>query len=195
MYPYFRFGKTIANGLLQAAKGKRLKITDTGEIHFRASVTDLDNFFELNNGRILTLFDLGRTDMAIRTGLGKKLLRHGWGLVVAGSSVQYRKRVRWHDPITIKTRLVGIDARWLYIEQTMWVKDQATSTALIRAGVTNFATGKVLATDKVLNALGFTDLDLPTEEWVHAWVEADKLRPYPQPTGDRNRRTSNGSKD
>ena len=185
MYPYIRFGKTIVNGLAQAVKGHRLKLTDTSEIHFRASVTDIDNFFEMNNGRILTLFDLGRTDLTIRTGLGKKLLRHGWGVVVAGSSIQYRKRVRWHDPITIKTRLVGIDARWIYIEQTMWVKGHATSMALIRAGVTNFATGKVIATDKVLDVLGLSGLDMPPEDWVQAWIDADKLRPYPTPVADR----------
>lgn len=191
MYPYIRFGQTIVNGLVQAVKGQRLKLTDTSEIHFRASVTDIDNFFEMNNGRILTLFDLGRTDLTIRTGLGKKLLRHGWGVVVAGSSIQYRKRVRWHDPITIKTRLVGIDARWIYIEQTMWVKGHATSMVLIRAGVTNFATGKVIATDKVLDAIGLSGFEMPPEAWVQAWIEADKLRPYPEPVSDQQDQQQN----
>ena len=36
------------------------------------------------------MFDLGRTDFAIRTGLGKKLIANRWGLVVAGSTIQYR---------------------------------------------------------------------------------------------------------
>ena len=90
MYPIIRLGKTIFDAVKDTKGGTSLSITDTGRIEFTSSPTDMDNFFEMNNGRIITLFDLGRTDFAIRTGLGKRLLTKRWGLVVAGSSVQYR---------------------------------------------------------------------------------------------------------
>ena len=88
MYPIIRLGKTIFDAVKDTKGGTSLSITDTGRIEFTSSPTDMDNFFEMNNGRIITLFDLGRTDFAIRTGLGKRLLTKRWGLVVAGSSVQ-----------------------------------------------------------------------------------------------------------
>lgn len=180
MYPFLRFGKNVIKSLLNNQRGQPLSITDTGEVDFMTNINDIDIFFEMNNGRIFTLFDLGRFDFAIRTGLGKQLLKNGWGLVVAGSSIQYRKRIRLFDKVTIKTKLLAIDERWFYIEQSMWVKGQATCTALLRTAVTNFRTGKLVEMPTVLQSLGYTDLVMPPDEWVTSWIDADKLRPFPQ---------------
>lgn len=179
MYPFLRLAKTIAKSSLDYKKGNTLTLTDTSELNLTANINDIDNFFEMNNGRIFTLFDLGRTDFAIRAGLGKKLLQNRWGLVVAGSTIQYRKRVRLLNKVTIKTRILAVDERWFYIEQSMWVKGKATCSALIRAGVTNIKTGKTIDTKTVLTALGYPDVSLPPDEWVQAWIDADKLRPFP----------------
>ncbi|WP_319802782.1 acyl-CoA thioesterase [Moraxella bovoculi] len=133
----------------------------------------------MNNGRIFTLFDLGRTDFAIRSGLGIKLIKIRWGLVVAGSTIQYRKRIRAFDKVTMKTRICAIDERWFYVEQTMWVKGKCTCHALLRTAVTDFKSGKALPTKEILDSLGHSDINLPPDEWVQAWIDADKLRPYP----------------
>lgn len=179
MYPFLRLTKTIVQSGLSTLKGQTLSLTDVGELKLITNINDIDNFFEMNNGRIFTLFDLGRTDFAIRTGLGKKLIQKRWGLVVAGSTIQYRKRVRLLNQVTIKTRLIAVDERWFYLEQSMWVKGQATCSALIRAGVTNIKTGKTITTDVVMNALGYAGINMPPDAWVQAWIDADKLRPFP----------------
>ena len=98
---------------------------------------------------------------------------------MAGSTIQYRKRVRLFDKVTIKTKLVGIDERWFYIDQTMWVKGQPTCHALLRTGVTNVVSGKVIPTAKVLEAIGEKDFVLPVDAWIQSWVQADKQRPFP----------------
>lgn len=180
MYPFLRFGKTILQSSLKNVRGQQLSIEDTGEITTISNFNDIDNFLEMNNGRIFTLFDLGRMDFAIRTGLGAKLLQKRWGLVVAGSTIQYRKRIRLFDKVTIKTRLIGIEERWIYIEQTMWVKGQCTSHALLRTGVTNIVTGKVILTADVMQAMNLGNIKIPLPDWVQAWANADKLRPFPQ---------------
>ena len=180
MYPFLRFGKTLVQSSLSTAKGDRLELTEVGEFRFTANLSDIDNFFEMNNGRIFTLFDLGRIDFAIRSGLGKNLLKHRWGLVVAGSTIQYRRRIRTFDKVIIKTRVKAMDEKWIYIEQSMWVKGQACCQALLRTGVTNIKTGKVIDTARVLDTMGFADLKMPLDEWVQAWIEADKLRSFPK---------------
>ncbi|OOS23178.1 acyl-CoA thioesterase [Moraxella pluranimalium] len=179
MYPFIRLGTGIGKSIYHTLKGDTLGVTDTGEVSFVCNINDIDNFLEMNNGRILTLFDLGRNDFAIRTGLGKKLIANRWGLVVAGSTIQYRKRIRLFDKITIKTRICAIDERWFYIEQTMYAKGVPTSHALLRTGVTNLMSGKVIDTKQVLDALGVSGLDIPPDKWVQAWIDADKLRPFP----------------
>lgn len=180
MFPFIRFGKTIIKSTLAYKKGDTLDLDDTSELDFVAGVGDIDAFFEMNNGRILTLFDLGRTDFAIKVGLGKKLFQEKWGLVVAGSTIQYRKRIRLFDKVTMKTRLVAVDERWFYMEQSLWVGGVPTCTALLRTGVTNIKTGKTLTTTTVLDKLGHTNFKLPPNDWVQSWIEADKLRPFPK---------------
>lgn len=179
MYPFLRLTKTVLKSSLYVKKGQTLGLTDTGEFKFTANINDIDNFLEMNNGRIFTLFDLGRTDFAIRTGLGKKLLQKRWGLVVAGSTIQYRKRIRAFDKVVMKTRVAAIDERWFYIEQSMWVKDSCTCSALLRTAVTNIKTGKVIDTNQVMQSLGYHDVSLPPNAWVQAWIDADKHRPFP----------------
>ncbi|MEZ5476592.1 MAG: acyl-CoA thioesterase [Thiolinea sp.] len=88
---------------------------------------DLDMFGEMNNGRVLTLYDLGRFDLVIRTGFMKIMRAQRWGLVVAGASVRYRRRVRLFDRVRLRTQIVGFDQRWIYIVQSMWVGGQPTS--------------------------------------------------------------------
>lgn len=179
MYPFLRLTKTILKSSLNFKKGNILHLTDVSEFYFTANINDIDNFLEMNNGRIFTLFDLGRTDFAIRTGLGKKLLQKRWGLVVAGSTIQYRKRIRAFDKVVMKTKVSAIDERWFYIEQSMWVKGVCTCTALLRTAVTNIKTGKTIATKDVMDSLGYQDVTMPPNEWVQAWIDADKLRPFP----------------
>lgn len=179
MYPFLRLATTTLKSSLNYKKGNKLSLTDTSEIQLTANINDIDNFFEMNNGRIFTLFDLGRMDLAIRSGLGVKLLKHKWGLVVAGSTIQYRKRIRLLNQVTIKTRLCAFDDRWFYIEQSMWVKGKPTCSALIRAGVTNLKTGKTIDMKTVMTTLGYADLVMPPNEWIQAWIAADKLRPFP----------------
>ena len=177
MYPFFRYTKTIVHAAISKQKGKSLDLDDTSEIEIRCSLTDIDNFLEMNNGRVLTLFDLGRTDFAIRTGLGTQLLKQRWGLVVAGSTIQYRKRIRAFDKVTIKTHIAAIDARWIYVEQSMWVKGKPCSSALLRTGVTQG--GKVLATAQVLASLNKTGWQLPPTGYLAEWIESDDDRPWP----------------
>ena len=154
-----------------------MSLAQLSEVAIRCSITDLDPMLEMNNGRVLTLYDIGRTDFIIRTGLAKQLFKNRWGMVVAGSTVQYRKRIRWFDKVTIKTQLVGLDEKWLYLEHSMWVKGKPCSSVLLRNGVTQG--GKVIEMARVLDALGESELVMTPEPWVQEWIEANKDHRWP----------------
>ena len=64
MYPISR----LIGGAVRAYRAPKLNIDDTSESSFICRPWDIDMFFEMNNGRILTLYDLGRFDLAIRGG-------------------------------------------------------------------------------------------------------------------------------
>ncbi len=177
MYPYVRYTKSIVDAFITNKKDQPLAFDQVSEVTVRCNVTDIDPMFEMNNGRVLTLYDLGRTDFIIRTRLAKQLLRQRWSMVVAGSTIQYRKRIRLFDKVVIKTQLVGFDTRWLYLEQSMWVKGKPCSSVLLRVGVTKG--GKVIETARVLEVLGQADWKLPPTGYVAEWIKSDNERPWP----------------
>lgn len=177
MYPVLRYTKSIVSAFIANKKDRSLDLAQTSEVMVRCSLTDLDPMLEMNNGRVLTVYDIGRTDFIIRTGLGRLLLKQRWGMVVAGSTIQYRKRIRLLDKITIRTHIVGIDERWIYLEHSMWVKGKPCSSMLLRTGVTEG--GKVVDTARVLEGLGRADLKLPPTGYVAEWIESDADRPWP----------------
>jgi acyl-CoA thioesterase FadM len=141
---------------------------------------DLDPWAELNNGRTLTLYDLGRIPMARRMGLGGVMRAQGWGLAVAGASVRYRRRVRAFDRLTMRTRLIGWDARFLYMEQAMWRGAECTSHILLRSAITGLQRqGGLVPPADLARALGRPVDSPPLPAWVRAWIAAEDTRPWP----------------
>lgn len=173
MYPLIRLLTTS----LHAAMSKPIEVDAVCETSFWCRPWDIDMFLEMNNGRVLTLYDIGRFDLSIRTGLAKVLKQQKWGLVVAGSSVRYRRRVKMFDKVTMRTQVVGFEERWVYILQSMWVKGRPTSSVLLRTGVTDH--GKVIPTNEILKAMNITDLKLEPSNWVKSWVASEEDRPWP----------------
>ena len=160
MYPFGRF-------LLHPQRpsgAARQPIDAAGDVSFYCRPWDIDIFGEMNNGRVLTLYDLGRFDLTIRIGLPKLMRKHGWGFVVAGSSVTYRKRIRLFDRVSLKTQIAGYDAKWIYILQSMWVAGKPCNQALLRTAVTR-KSGTV-PTAEVLDAMGSPALDLELPAWA-----------------------------
>lgn len=173
MYPFLR----LATGLVRATRQPRLGPFDPHISHHLCWPWDLDPWRELNNGRTLTLYDLGRTPLAVRSGLIEALRANRWGMTVAGSSVRYRRRVRMFDRVTMVSRLLGWDARFLYLDQTMWKGADCTSQALIRSAVTS--SSGIVAPAEVARALGHAGDSPALPGWVLAWSEAEAHRPWP----------------
>lgn len=173
MYPLVRLLTTSTNALFS----KSIEVDALSEISFRCRPWDIDMFFELNNGRVLTLYDLGRFDFSIRMGLAKVLKKNKWGLVVAGASIRYRRRVRMFDKVTIRTHVDSFDERWIYVMQSMWVKGQPASSIVLRTGVTG--KGSVIPTDEVLQALSIKNWKPEPSGWVKDWIIMEDSRDWP----------------
>lgn len=177
MYPYLRMAKE----LWKFRNAPRLAILDTHVSHHRCWPQDIDPWMELNNGRTLTLYDLGRLPLGARTGLHKVLKAKGWGMTVAGNSLRYRRRVRMFDRVEMRSRCIGWDHRFIYMEQSMWKGSDCTSHMLIRSAVTSKA-GIVPPVD-LLAALGQPLESPPLPDWVRGWIATDATRPWPPERG------------
>lgn len=172
MYPVLRMALEMALARGQAP----LPPDGTHVSTHRCWPWDIDLWMELNNGRTLTLYDLGRLPLARRTGLIRTLARNRWGLTVAGSAVRYRRRIRPFARFTMRSRCVGWDQRFLYMDQSMWQGDECCGQVILRMAVTG-KTG-IVAPETLLQAHGVTpSLTLP--DWVQAWIAAEDMRPWP----------------
>jgi acyl-CoA thioesterase FadM len=173
MYPFLR----LATESARARRMAPLPLTGTHVTTVICLPWDLDPWVELNNGRTLTLFDLGRIPLGIRTGLTTTLRQNGWGLTVAGVSFRYRRRVRLWDRVELRSRCLGWDARFLYIEQAMVRGEEVTSHGLYRQAVTS--PSGIVPPAQVAAAMGHTPDSPMLPDWVQAWIDADGQRPWP----------------
>ena len=159
-------------------KDPALPLTGTHVSRHMCMPWDIDLWLELNNGRTLTLFDLGRIPLARRVGLIPVLKRNKWGLVVAGASVRYRRRIRAFEVIEMRSRAVWWDDKFIYIEQTMWkASGECANHILLRTAVTG-ADG-IVPPERVMAQLERQEARPDAPDWVSAWIAADATRPWP----------------
>ncbi|GHD98172.1 thioeseterase [Defluviimonas sp. 20V17] len=173
MYPIFR----LAREMLAQRKAPALGAFDVHVSYHRCWPWDLDPWMELNNGRTLTLYDLGRIPFAVRTGLVAAMRRNGWGMTVAGAAVRYRRRIRAFRRFQMRSRALGWDTRFLYLEQSIWFGEDCANQILIRTAVTG--RDGIVAPSTVARALGLPEESPPLPRWVTAWIEAEAERPWP----------------
>ncbi len=173
MYPIARFIKVF----FSAKKKSKISFLEPSATEFSCHPWDLDMFNEMNNGRVMTLYDLGRFDLSFRTNLFKIMKENNWAMVVAGSSVRYRKRIKAFDKISMYSQCVGIDDKWLYIEQSMWVNGQPCSSVLIRGGISSKQ--GLVPPKSLLEQLGYEDNNEPLPAWVNEWIASEQHRPWP----------------
>ncbi|EKD60519.1 MAG: hypothetical protein ACD_54C00695G0003 [uncultured bacterium] len=173
MYPYVRMAKE----LWKFRNAPRLGILEPHISSHRIWPWDLDPWRELNNGRTLTLFDLGRIPMSVRMGFDKVAKAKGWGITVAGNSTRYRRRVTLFQKVTQVSRVVGWDDRFTYLEQSFWRGDDCTSHMLLRSAFTS--KGGIVPPAEVLAALGQPVQSPLLPDWVSHWIAADQQRTWP----------------
>ena len=162
---------------------RRMGLFDTHVSHVTCLPWDLDPWMELNNGRTLTLFDLGRMPLSLRIGMVQALAANGWGMTAAGTHCRYRRRVRLFHRVEMHSRLIGWDARFLYVEQAMWRRGEALNHILVRLAATEGARG-ILPPERLIAAMGHPGLaSPPLPDWMAAWVAAEALRPWPPAVG------------
>jgi acyl-CoA thioesterase FadM len=128
MYPLVRLAKVTA----RAWRCRRLEPLDTSRVSFLVWPNDLDNNLHLNNGRYLTLMDLGRWDLALRTGLVGLVVRNRWQPLAGGVSIRFRRPLPPFRSYHLLTRILAWDSKWFYMEQRFRQGGRDKARALVR---------------------------------------------------------------
>ncbi|MGV8965120.1 MAG: acyl-CoA thioesterase [Cellulomonas sp.] len=139
----------------------------------RVLPNDLDVLRHMNNGVYLSLMDLGRVDMLVRTGVHAAVSARGWYPVVVAESIRFRRSLQLWERFEIVTRVLGWDDRVIYLEQVFERRrasgePEVVATAIVAARFLARAGGGVPAPD-VAESFGAPreSPDLPPE--VTTW--------------------------
>jgi acyl-CoA thioesterase FadM len=159
-----------------------LPATGISRIRVTTLPTDIDLLRHMNNGRYLSLFDLGRWDLLIRTGLADATRRQGWYPVVSNETITFRKSLNLWQSFVIETRFMGHDDRAFFLEHRAVVDGEIYARAIIRARMLR-RTGGTVPHEELFAAIGRPEGLPEVEPWLHEWAAASTLpstrRPAP----------------
>ncbi len=120
---------------------RRLRLPeDASELQFRVLPTDLDISLHMNNGRYLTLMDLGRLDILCAGGLWRIMLRDRLTPIASAIVIRYRRELRLFNRVSLHSKLVAWDEKTVVIEQTFLLESgphqgQVAAQALFKGGL------------------------------------------------------------
>lgn len=100
---------------------------------FRVNLLDLDVNMHMNNGRYLSIMDLGRVDLMLRVGAFWRLSLAGYYPVVVSQGIRFKQSLQPFQKFTLHTRLESWDEKNFYVSQQFMRGDQLVADGYIKA--------------------------------------------------------------
>jgi acyl-CoA thioesterase FadM len=134
-------------------------VSDVSRLSFRVWPHDLDTSLHMNNGRYWTLMDLGRSDVMIRSGLWRPILKNGWVPVVSAGQIRFRRELKLFQAFTLETRIVTWFEGQVVMEHRLMSRSKEgrpvlNAIALVRAGLYDRKARSFVTMDRLLEELG-----------------------------------------
>lgn len=168
MYPYLRMAWVYG----RARRRSRVDLTTPLPLAMRVWPQDIDVYGHLNNGRYLTLMDLGRCEVLVRTGLLDLWGSRGWLPVAGSATARFRRSLGFLQAFTLISRVLAWDEKWFYMEQRFEVGERAAAVAYMKFVVRH--RGESVGTAPVLEALGQAAESPAWPASLARWVEAEE---------------------
>lgn len=133
--------------------------------------SDLDFMMHMNNSKYLRECDFGRFRMFYRTGIWSALEKRKSSVVVAASTMRYRRSLNLFQRFTIKTRIMYWTTDSLYVEQI--IEDASSGFAhavmLVKMAFLGARTADVISevSDKAVSP--------PIDDGLREWIEYNRL--------------------
>lgn len=146
---------------------------DQTRFPMRVWPTDVDVYGHLNNGRYLTLMDIGRWDLALRTGLVPLAARRRWRPLLGAATLKFRRELRPLALFELATRICCWDDKWFFLEQTFEQQGEQVAWAGVKVVVKQGR--RTIAPAEVLRGLGVdSDLSPPPPADLGQWIRAQE---------------------
>lgn len=151
--------------------------TGVSRLSFRVQPHDLDLNLHMNNGRYLTIMDLGRIDLVLRTGLWRPLWKNRWSPIVSAAAIRYRRELRPFEGYQLVTRILAWTDTTAVMQQTFVASDgRVAARALVKAGFYAREDRAYVTVKRLIEALGVAPEEAespPLTPEVQAFLKAD----------------------
>ena len=129
---------------------------------------DLDVLFHVNNGVYLSMLDVARVDLLLRSGIGKQLWRAGLYPVVAAQTIRFRRSLQLFQVFEVETTVIGWDEKAFIIQHRFLRGDELVAEAIVRSRYLRRKGGTVSSAE-VLTVVGRAGPSPELPAWVEAW--------------------------
>lgn len=126
---YFRFLLLL---LKRIVVRKPIDLFSACTTRFRVNPFDLDLNFHMNNGRYLTIMDLGRFDLLLKSKTFWPLTGQGYYPVVSSEAIRFRKSLKVFASFDLVTTLEAWDEKDFYISQKFVQRGQVVAEGMIK---------------------------------------------------------------
>jgi acyl-CoA thioesterase FadM len=129
-------------------------------LRFRVWPHDIDTNLHLNNGRYLTIADLGRTDLLLRMGLIKLVLKEGLQPMLSGSAIRYRREIKPFQPFRLESSIIAWRGTSFVMQHRFIIQgrdgqDQTAALALVRGGLYDKKRRLFVGAERLAQAVGY----------------------------------------
>lgn len=147
-------------------------------LNFRVWPLDLDINLHLNNGRYLTIADIGRTDLLTQSGLWKAVLKEGLLPMLSGSAIRYRRELKPFQAFTLESRIVCWRATTFVMEHRFVTKDAkgepfTAAIALVRGGLYSKKQRQFVPAARLMEMAGYSGPSPEFEPEVEAFLAVE----------------------
>ncbi|QBF46452.1 acyl-CoA thioesterase [Janibacter limosus] len=162
-----------------ARRRGRVGPTEHAVLPLRVLPNDIDFAGHMNNGVYFTMADLGRIDLAIRSGWLRAQVRHRVSPVVMQETMTFRTSLQPLQAYELHSALAGWDRISVYYEQRFVVDGQVCAQALVRMRF--LRKGKGVDPDRLWQLLGIDPPPSAVPDWAKGWGDGTRL---PSPRAD-----------
>ncbi|MFA5593095.1 MAG: thioesterase family protein [Micavibrio sp.] len=151
----------------------------SSSLDFCVLPSDLDLNGHMNNGRYLTIMDLGRMDYVLRVGMAGYIIRNGYIPVLSSASIRYRLPLLPFRKFRLTTRILCWNDKWFYMEHRFIIrggkKDGAVAAiALVKGSFFDKKTRATVPSASILNAIDYTGESPAFPTSIVKWAESEE---------------------
>ncbi|MEI9947490.1 MAG: thioesterase family protein [Pseudomonadota bacterium] len=153
---------------LTAPFRRRCELFEPARKRFMVWPPDLDVLLHVNNGVYLSMLDVARVDLLLRSGVARQLRQRGLYPVVAAETIRFRRSLQLFQVFEVETAIIGWDDKAFIIQHRFLRREELVAEAIVRSRFLRRGGGTV-SSRELLELVGRTAPSPPLPSWIEAW--------------------------